>query len=91
MGICGYRLTVKLYDASNLPMFLVVIVAVPNCVSASNVGMVTLNIFPGLLKRRKDIDIAIIGLSDLFILRSMKPIRIETNNNKTYSVIYVVK
>lgn len=44
MNTCGYRLTVKLYEASNLPIFLVVIVAVPNCVSASNVGIVTFKI-----------------------------------------------
>lgn len=86
MGICGYRLTVKLYDASNLPMFLAVIVAVPNCVSASNVGMVTLNICPGLLKRRKDIDIAIIGLSDIMLRLNENKILIhfakhETNKN----------
>lgn len=43
--------TVKLYDASTSPIFLVVIVAIPNWVSASNVGMLTLKIFPGLLKK----------------------------------------
>lgn len=45
------RNTVKLYDASSSPVFLVVIVATPNWVRASNVGMLTLKIFPGLLQK----------------------------------------
>ena len=44
-----YLSTVKLYDASTSPVFLAVIVATPNWVRASNVGTVTLMIFPGLL------------------------------------------
>ena len=42
--------TVKLYDASTSPIFLVVTVATPNWVKASNVGILTFKIFPGLLK-----------------------------------------
>lgn len=45
--------TVKPYDASTSPVFLVVIVATPNWVRASNVGTLTLKIFPGLLEKRK--------------------------------------
>ena len=43
------RSTVKPYDASTSPVFFVVIVAIPNCERASNVGMLMLKIFPGLL------------------------------------------
>lgn len=43
--------TVKLYEASTSPVFLVVIVATPNWVKASNVGTLTLIIFPGLLQK----------------------------------------
>lgn len=47
--------TVKLYDASTSPVFLAVIVATPNWVRASNVGTVTLMIFPGLLRQDESI------------------------------------
>lgn len=55
MNNCIYQTsnhTVRLYDASNLPVFLVATVAVPNCVRASNVGIFMLMIFPGLLKKK---------------------------------------
>jgi hypothetical protein len=44
--------TVKLYEASSLPMFLIVTCAVPTWLKASNVGTLMLIIFPGLLKLR---------------------------------------
>ena len=44
------RDTVKLYDDSASPEFLVVIKATPNWVRTANVGMLTLKIFPGLYK-----------------------------------------
>lgn len=53
--------TVKLYDASTSPVFWVVIVATPNCVSASNVGMMTLMIFPGLLQADKTWNLTILN------------------------------
>mgnify|MGYP005816241853 FL=1 len=42
--------TVKLYEASSLPMFLIVTLAVPTWLKASNVGTLMSIIFPGLLK-----------------------------------------